>query len=89
MLLPFNHEYPFQLKKDQYLNVLADVNNPGFIEFHIKKCDQSNPTFRYTFDYDSFIKGEYMYKGVLDDLSTVISIKAQRIGTLYITFDNQ
>lgn len=29
-----------------------------------------------------------MYKGVLDELSTTVSIKAQRIGTLFITFES-
>lgn len=57
LFLPFNHEYPFQLHKNEYLNILADVNIPGFIELHIKKCDQSSPSFSYTFDYDSFVKG--------------------------------
>ncbi len=51
IFLPFNHEYPFQLHKNEYLNVLSDVNNPGFIDMYVKKCDQSVPILKYTFDY--------------------------------------
>ena len=87
MFLPFNHEYPLQLHKGEYLNILADVNIPGYIELHIKKCDQSSPAFGYTFDYSDFLSNKYMYRGEIDQLSTTIVIKANRIGTLYINFE--
>ena len=37
--------------------MLIDVNNPGYLKISIRKCDESNPTFSYTFDYDGFSKG--------------------------------
>jgi hypothetical protein len=48
------------------INILVDVNIPGFLELEIKKCDKSEPTFGYTFDYDSFIKNEFMYVSKLN-----------------------
>ena len=88
IFLPFNHEYPFQLHKEEYLNILSDVNIPGFIELQVKKCDQSSPMLGYTFDYESFMKGEFLYRGALDELSTNIVIKANRIGTLFLNFQS-
>ena len=41
ILLPFNHEFPFQLHKKEELNILVDVNIPGFLELSIRKCDRS------------------------------------------------
>jgi hypothetical protein len=65
VFLPFNHDYPFILHQKEYLNVLTDVNIPGFIDLELRKCDQTTPTLSYTFDYDGFIKGEYLYEAVL------------------------
>lgn len=64
--------------------MLADVNNPGFIDLLIKKCDQSVPSVRYTFDYEGFMKDEYLYETVLDEVSSKYHIKANRVGTLYL-----
>jgi hypothetical protein len=55
------------LHQKEYINVLADVNIPGFIDLEIKKCDQSTPSLAYTFDYDGFMKGEYLYEAVLTE----------------------
>ena len=83
--MPFDHEYPFVLHPNEYLNILTDVNIPGFIDLEVRKCDQSTPTLGYTFDYDSFIKGEYMYEAMLTEESSFrYHIKANRIGTLYL-----
>jgi hypothetical protein len=54
--LPFNHDFPFSLHKSESINLLVDVNNPGYLKITIRKCDESNPKFGYTFDYDSFQK---------------------------------
>ena len=40
----------------------------------------------YTFDYDNFVSNQYMYHGTVDELSSIMTIKANRIGTLYIHF---
>jgi hypothetical protein len=85
IFLPFNHEFPLQLHPLEYLNILIDVNIPGFIELKVRKCDQSVPSLRYTFNYDGFIKGDYMYLTALNEEPFFqFSIKAERIGTLYI-----
>jgi hypothetical protein len=85
--LPFDHDYPFQLHKKEELNILVDVNIQGFLDLNIKKCDRSEPHFGYTFDYDSFIKGEFMYSTKLnEDPHFHYTIKANRIGTLYMNF---
>jgi hypothetical protein len=65
ILLPFDHEFPFQLHKGEQLNILVDVNIPGFLEMSIKKCDRSEPNFAYSFDYNGFIKEEFMYNSKL------------------------
>ncbi len=73
------------MHQKEYINVLADVNIPGFIDLEIKKCGQSTPSLAYTFDYDGFMKGEYLYEAVLTELfSFKYHIKANRIGTLYM-----
>lgn len=64
--------------------MLADVNNPGFIDLFLKKCDQSLPSVRYTFDYEGFMKGEFLYEAALDEIFTKYHIKANRVGTLYL-----
>lgn len=51
----------------------------------VRKCDESNPNLGYTFDYDSFIKEDFMYETRLGGVPFFsYSIKAQRVGTLYI-----
>jgi hypothetical protein len=67
ILLPFSHEFPFQLHVKEEINILVDVNIPGYLELSIKKCDKSEPAFGYTFDYDSFIKNEFMYSSTLNE----------------------
>lgn len=57
ILLPFDHDFSFPLHKKQDINLLVDVNNPGYVKLTIRKCDESNPEFGYTFDYDGFSKG--------------------------------
>lgn len=39
ILLPFNHEFPFPLHKKESINLLIDVNNPGYLKLTIRKCD--------------------------------------------------
>jgi hypothetical protein len=87
ILLPFDHEFPFQLHKGEALNILADVNIPGFLDISIKKCDRAEPSFAYSFDYDGFIKEQFMYETTLNSQPYFhYTVKANRIGTLYINF---
>lgn len=57
MILPFNREYPFILHQDEEVNFLVELSNPGHIAMTVRKCDESNPNFAYTFDYDGFQEG--------------------------------
>ena len=56
VILPFDQEFPFELHKNETINLISDVNNPGYLLVTVRKCDQSSPEFGYTFDYDSFQK---------------------------------
>jgi hypothetical protein len=87
VLLPFNHEFPFPLHKKETINFLIDVNNPGYLKLSIKKCDESEPEFSYTFDYDGFQKGEFTYSSEMnEDPKFEYYVKAKEIGTLYVNF---
>lgn len=73
------------MKKGDLISFLADVNNPGYLLVTVRKCDQSSPDFGYTFDYDSFQKGEFEYATALnEDPKFNFYIKASKIGTLYM-----
>jgi len=85
IILPFEQEFPYELKKGEVISFLADVNNPGYLLVTIRKCDKSSPDFGYTFDYDSFQKGEFEYlTSLTDDPKFNFYIKASKIGTLYL-----
>lgn len=56
MILPFQVEFPFILHKGEKLTFLVELSNAGYIEIITRKCDESNPVFSYTFDYDAFQK---------------------------------
>lgn len=54
MILPFDKEYPFVLHSGEHVNFLVELSNPGYISMVVRKCDESSPTFAYTYDYDGF-----------------------------------
>lgn len=56
MILPFDLEFPFILHRSERTSFIVELSNPGYLEIVIRKCDESNPVFSYTFDYDSFQK---------------------------------
>lgn len=86
-MLPFNYEFSFQLEEGESINLLADVINQGYLNIKIKKCDESSPTFSYTFDEKSFQKLEFNYENDLtDDPYFEYSIKANQIGTFFMNF---
>lgn len=65
--------------------MLVDINNPGYLKLSLRKCDESNPEFSYTFDYEGFQKGEFTYTSILnEDPKFEYYIKVKEIGTLYI-----
>ena len=61
MILPFDKEYPFVLHQNENINFLVEISNPGYISIVVRKCDESSPTFSYTYDYDGFQSGDYTY----------------------------
>lgn len=65
ILLPFDQEFPFILHPKEDLNLLVDVNNPGYLMITIRKCDESAPELGYTFNYDAFQKSEFEYTTTL------------------------
>lgn len=68
---------------------MTDINNPGYLLVYIRKCDESEPTFGYTFNYDSFDKGEFEYTTSLEnDPKFQFYIKASKIGSLYMQLSN-
>ncbi len=70
--------------------MLVDVNNVGYLKIILRKCDESNPQFSYTFDYDGFQKGEFTYESVLnDDPKFEYYVKANAVGTLYMNIKSE
>ena len=85
VILPFDQEFPFELHKNETINLISDVNNPGYLLVTVRKCDQSSPEFGYTFDYDSFQKSQFEYTtNLADEPKFQFYIKASKIGTLYM-----
>lgn len=85
VILPFDQEFPFELHKGETINLMTDVNNPGYLLITIRKCDQSSPEFGYTFNYDSFQKSQFQYTTTLaEDPKFQFYIKASKIGPLYM-----
>jgi hypothetical protein len=65
----------------------VEVGQPGFIEVIIRKCDESDPTFSYAYNYESFIKKEFANQIALNDDPTFqYFIKIDAAGTFYINF---
>lgn len=61
------------------------MNIVGYLRISIRKCDESEPTFGYTFDYNSFIKKDFSFNNLLEaDPKFEFFVKANRIGTLYL-----
>jgi hypothetical protein len=44
------------MQANDEVNFLVEVGQEGYIEVNIKKCDESDPTFSYAYNYDAFIK---------------------------------
>ena len=65
MILPYDKEYPFVLHKSETINFLVEVSNPGYIMMTVRKCDESNPDFAYTTDYDGFQSGDFALQTTL------------------------
>lgn len=84
MILPFDVEFPFILHADQKISFLVELSNPGYIEIITRKCDESNPIFSYTFDYDSFQKDEFTYETELGANPKNRFMTKVKPGTLYM-----
>lgn len=84
MILPFDVEFPFILHADQKISFLVELSNPGYIEIITRKCDESNPIFSYTFDYDSFQKDEFTYETELGVNPKNRFMTKVKPGTLYM-----
>lgn len=53
------------MHKTEDVSMLAEISSPGYIYATVRKCDESSPTFSYTFDYDSFQDDDFSYETVL------------------------
>lgn len=84
MILPFDVEFPFILHENEAIAFLVELSNNGYIEIITRKCDESNPTFSYTFDYDAFQKGEFTYESELGANPKSRFISKIKQGTLYM-----
>ena len=77
MLLPYEHAFPFELHPSEMINLLVDVVNTGYLVIEIKKCDESNPLFGYTFSEEEFQNEDYTYSTELtDDPTFTYNVKA-------------
>lgn len=47
--------------------MLTEISSQGYVYVTVRKCDDSSPTFSYTFSYDSFQEGDYNYESTLSD----------------------
>lgn len=77
------------MHRGETLNMITDVNNRGYLLLNIRKCDETAPDFGYTFDYDSFQKGEFeSMASMANDPRFQFYIKASQIGTLYMQMNS-
>ena len=89
IILPLDVEFPFSMSKGETINLLADVNNPGYLLLTIRKCDETSPDFGYTFDYDSFQSSTFeTTSNMALDPKFQFYIKANKIGTLYMQMNS-
>jgi|JI61114C2RNA_FD_contig_31_3971646_length_449_multi_1_in_0_out_0_1 hypothetical protein len=88
MILPYDVEFPFILHSQEKVHFLVEIKNPGYIEIVVRKCDESNPSFSYTFDYDSFQKEDFVYSIELNDDPKYKSVQKVKPGTLYMQILN-
>ena len=51
IFLPFNHEFPVKINRNESINVVINSPFSIFMEITIKKCGESSLTLSYTFDY--------------------------------------
>lgn len=89
MILPFDKEFPFALHQAETINFLVELSNPGYIEMTVRKCDESDPTFSYTYDYDGFQDGEFTYETDLSESPKNNFYSKVKPGTLYVRFQSQ
>lgn len=41
---------------------MCEIANPGNIYITIRKCDESSPTFSYTYNYTGFQNNDFFYE---------------------------
>ena len=54
----------------------------------VRKCDESNPKFSYTYDYDGFQENEFTYETELNENPKSNFYSKVKPGTLYIRFES-
>ena len=79
-------EFPFVLHQKENISMLAEIANPGYIYATVRKCDDSAPTFAYTFDYDSFQEDDFSYETTLSENPKTEFFSKVTPGTMYIRF---
>jgi hypothetical protein len=60
--LPYNHEFPVQLQKNEYIYLVISTPYEAHIQVQFKKCDESTLSLGYTITYEDFIKEEFSYE---------------------------
>jgi hypothetical protein len=46
---------------------MLNVHMPGYVKISIKKCDESEPTFSLTQNYNDFISEIFSYEVILNE----------------------
>ncbi len=57
--LPFNHEFPLQLSKGDFIYLIISSPFQAFMDIEVKKCGESVLTIAHTANYQDFLKEEF------------------------------
>ena len=84
--LPYNHEFPVQLQKGEYIYLVINVPFQTHLNVEFKKCDESSLTIGYTTSYDDFVHEEFSYEQEMgeEELITSLQIKTENRGSAYV-----
>jgi len=83
VLLPFGYEYPSSLANNESAYFLVEIFNDGYVHFTVKKCAESDLTFSYALDDDSFEKEDYAFTTEIEE-ATFTSFVHVKASTMYV-----
>lgn len=83
MLLPFGYEYPSSLASNESAYFIVEIFNDGYVQFTVKKCADSDLTFAYAMDDESFEKEDYAFTTDIEEtrFTSFVHVKAS---TMYV-----